>query len=149
MPTRRERRQKIIRDQSELRSIWIQSRVRKHYASLRTIDADRKIIPITRQKCKPVRTERSIQTILPSNSIKSVERSAINPPSHSVMDRVNGVDMKIIFRKRGHFHEQTGYAKRETEHWSPPKLESLEKAVTMRGFKNTVPLKKDENKLKG
>ena len=45
---------------------------------------------INTQKGTPVRTERSIQTILPSISIKSAKRSAINPPLISTMDKVNG-----------------------------------------------------------
>ena len=57
------------------------------------------------QKCKPVRTENSIQTFSTLNSIKPSKRSEDITPLIPTMDKVNGIDMNFIFKKRGHSPE--------------------------------------------
>ena len=57
------------------------------------------------QKCKPVRTENSFQTFLPLNSIKPSKRSRDITPLIPTIDKVNGIDMNFIFKKRGHSPE--------------------------------------------
>ena len=102
MRTRRERSRRRIRNKSNLQSIRVQS-ITQYSERFSPTDVNQ--LQINTQKCKPNRTENSIQTFSPLNSIKPSKRSKEITPLIPTMDKVNGIVMNFIFKKRGHSPE--------------------------------------------
>ena len=102
-----------------------------------------------KQKCKPVRTENSIQTMSSPNSIKPSKRSKDTTLLIPTMDKVNGIDMNFILKKEDIFPRQTGYVKGKIASQSPTKPKPRGKAVKMKGYKSIVLPKVEKNKSKG
>ena len=103
------------------------------------------------QTCEQTKNGHSIQTPLPRNNSKpaNIENFKINSPSNSKMDKVNGIDIEFIFKKRGLSQKQVNFALKESKFSSPIEIEFLRKVATMNASKNIALLDKAEKRSNG
>ena len=77
------------------------------------------------QTCEQTKNGHSIQNLLPRSNSKpaNIENFKINSPSNSKMDKVNGIDIEFIFKKRGQSQKQVDFALKEKKLSSPREIE--------------------------
>ena len=105
---------------------------------------------------KSDQSRHSIQTCeqtknLPRNNNKPAnsDNFKINSPSKSKMDKVNGIDLEFIFKKKGHSPETSRFRSERNKILQPNKTRIVRRGPTTNVCKNSALPNKAEERLNG